>query len=43
MDSIRRRFLIVSPRMIRFDLKKLEEEGLIIKVGATRGAMYRVK
>ena len=43
MDSIRRRFLKVSPRMIRYDLKKLEEQGYIIKLGTTRGAMYKIK
>jgi Fic family protein len=43
LDSIRRRFLKVSPRMIRYDLKKLEEQGYIIKLGTTRGAMYKVK
>lgn len=43
LDSIRRRFLKVTPRMIRYDLKKLEEQGFIIKLGTTRGAMYRIK
>jgi Fic family protein len=43
LDSIRRRFLKVSSRMIRYDLKKLEEQGFIIKLGTTRGAMYKIK
>ena len=43
LDSIRRRFLLVSPRMIRYDLKKLMEQGFIIKLGTTRGAMYKLK
>lgn len=43
LDSIRRRFLKVSPRMIRYDLKKLEEQGYIIKLGTTRGALYKIK
>lgn len=43
LDSLRRRFLKVSSRMIRYDLKKLEEQGFIIKLGTTRGAMYKVK
>lgn len=43
LDSIRRRFLKVTPRMIRYDLKKLEEHGFIIKIGTTRGAMYKIK
>jgi Fic family protein len=43
LDSIRRRFLKVTSRMIRYDLKKLEEQGFIIKLGTTRGAMYKIK
>lgn len=43
LDSIRRRFLKVTSRMIRYDLKKLEEQGFIVKLGTTRGAMYKVK
>jgi len=43
LDALRRRFSKVSPRMIRYDLKKLEEEGFIIKIGSTRGAVYKVK
>lgn len=43
LDSLRRRFLKVSPRMIRYDLKKLEKEGFIVKIGSTRGAVYKVK
>lgn len=43
LNSIKRRFLKVSARMIRYDLKKLEEGGLIIKLGTTRGAMYKAK
>ena len=43
LDFISRRFYKVSDRMIRYDLKKLENEGYIIKLGTTRGAMYRIK
>lgn len=43
MDFIRRRFLKVSARMIRFDLQKLEQQGYIIKLGTTKGAMYKIK
>jgi Fic family protein len=43
LDAIRRRFLMVSPRMIRYDLKHLEKNGFIVKIGSTRGAMYRLK
>ena len=42
-DSIRRRFTKVTARMIRYDLKKLEEQGFIIKLGTTRGAVYKIK
>ena len=42
-DQIKRRFLKVSPRMIRYDLKKLEEKGFIVKIGSTRGALYSIK
>ena len=43
LDFISRRFYKFSDRMIRYDLKKLENEGYIIKLGTTRGAMYRIK
>lgn len=43
LDSLRRRFLMVTPRMIRYDLKQLEKSGFIIKIGSTRGAMYKIK
>lgn len=43
LDAIRRRFLMVTPRMIRYDLKQLEKNGFIIKIGSTRGAMYKLK
>lgn len=40
-DQIRRRFLRVNPRTLRYDLKKLQDEGLIIKLGTTRGVYYK--
>ena len=43
LDFISRRFYKVSDRMIRYDLKKLENEGYIIKLGTTRGVRYRLK
>lgn len=43
LDFIARRFYKVSDRMIRYDLEKLEKSGYVIKLGATRGAMYRIK
>jgi len=42
-DFIMRRFLMVSSRMIRYDLKQLEKSGFIVKIGVTRGAMYKAK
>jgi Fic family protein len=42
-DQIRRRFLKVPERTLRYDLKKLAEKGLIIKVGKTKGSYYRAK
>lgn len=42
-DMIRRRFLNVPPRTLRYDLKKLLDKGLIEKSGTTRGTYYRTK
>jgi len=42
-DQIKRRFLKVPERTLRYDLKKLVEKGLIIKVGKTKGSYYREK
>lgn len=39
-DFIRRRFFNINPKTLHYDLKKLQEQNLIIKVGATRGAVY---
>ena len=39
-DFIRRRFLAVSPRMLRYDLKRLRDKGLIKKRGITKGVVY---
>jgi Fic family protein len=39
-DFIRRRFFNVNPKTLHYDLKKLQEQKLIVKVGATRGAVY---
>lgn len=41
-DNIRRRFLKVPERTLRYDLKKLTEKGLIIKIGETRGSYYKI-
>lgn len=41
-DTIRRRFIGVNERTLRYDLKKLQDQGLIKKRGATKGAFYEV-
>lgn len=42
-DQIRRRFLKVPERTLRFDLKKLLDQNLILKIGKTRGSYYRTR
>ena len=42
-DFIRRRFLKVPERTLRYDLKRLAETNFIIKIGKTRGSYYRIK
>ncbi len=42
-DMIRRRFLKVPERTLRYDLKKLVDKGLIEKSGETRGRYYRIR
>ena len=39
-DFIQRRFFNVNPKTLHYDLKKLQEQTLVVKVGATRGAVY---
>ncbi len=39
-DQIRRRFLGVNERTLRYDLKKLQDQGLIKKRGTTKGVYY---
>lgn len=39
-DFIKRRFLAVSERLLRYDLKKLKDAGFIKKRGVTKGAVY---
>lgn len=42
-DFLRRRFLKVPPRTLRYDLKKLMEKELVVKIGITKGSYYQVK
>lgn len=39
-DQIRRRFLKINQRTLRYDLKKLQDSGLIKKRGETKGVFY---
>lgn len=39
-DQIRRRFIRVNERTLRYDLKKLQDAGLIRKRGTTKGVYY---
>jgi Fic family protein len=41
-DTIRRRFMAVNERTLRYDLKKLQDSGLIRKLGTTKGVYYEV-
>lgn len=43
LDSVQRRFLKVPGRTLRYDLKSLEKAGYILKVGTTRGTLYKAK
>jgi len=40
-DTIKRRFLKINERTLRYDLKQLQNAGLIKKLGTTRGVHYR--
>lgn len=42
-DFLRRRFMGISPRMLRYDLKKLTDARLIRKRGKTNGVYYEAK
>lgn len=40
-DQIKRRFIKINERTLRYDLKKLKDQGFIKKLGATRGVYYQ--
>ncbi len=42
-DQIQRRFLKIPARTLRYDIKQLERNGFIQKIGSTRGALYQSK
>ncbi len=41
-DQIRRRFMAINERTLRYDLKKLQDQGLIRKRGTTKGVYYEI-
>jgi predicted transcriptional regulator len=41
-DFIRRRFMIVPVSTLHYDLSQLMKQGLIEKIGVTKGALYRI-
>lgn len=41
-DFIKRRFIKVPARTLRYDLKKLADKKLILKIGETKGSFYTV-
>lgn len=41
-NQISRRFQKVNARTLRYDLQKLQEKGLIVKLGNTKGVYYRL-
>ena len=42
-DTTHRRFLNINERTLRYDLKKLQDAGLIKKLGTTKGVYYQEK
>jgi len=42
-DFIRRRFLKVPQRTLRYDLKRLVDKQLVVKIGKTKGSYYCLK
>lgn len=43
LDFIKRRFLKVPERTLRYDLTKLIEQNYVVKIGKTRGSYYKIK
>lgn len=41
-DFIKRRFIKVPGRTLRYDLKKLADKNLILKIGKTKGSFYKI-
>lgn len=43
LDMLKRRFLKVPDRTLRYDLEQLQKKGHIIKVGKTKGSYYKIR
>lgn len=43
LDEVKRRFLAVPTRTLSYDLKKLMDQGLVVKIGKTKGSYYQLK
>lgn len=41
-NFIQRRFMGVNLKTLHYDLKKLQDENLVVKVGKTRGSLYKI-
>ena len=41
-DMIRRRFMMINERTLRYDLKQLQKAGFIRKRGVTKGVYYEI-
>ena len=41
-DTIKRRFMSINERTLRYDLKKLADAGLVKKLGTTNGVYYEI-
>ena len=41
-DFLQRRFANVNPKTLHYDIKKLIDLSLVTKIGATRGALYKI-
>lgn len=41
-DSLRRRFMGIQPRTLRYHLKRLVDQGFIRKRGTTKGVYYEI-
>lgn len=42
LDEIKRRFMAAPKRTLSFDLKKLMDKGLVVKIGKTKGSYYQL-